>query len=397
MVVAGNNANIASQLSVGAAASSVKISAVNDVNISAPIGAPGAAYTITISAGHDVNTSAPIGVVGAASAIAITAGNDVYVNSSLSTAAAASGINISAGRNVNVNAAITTAAAASSISLISGLSGNGPGAPGGTVIVNPLALISSLNTTIRFNPVSYGTTSSEIAAYSVRIGGVLDAKAWVFTQGNNKVYDGTTEATLSFAGSPSPGGNLSLIPGIAFFDTKDVGIGKTINFSGFAMSGIDASKFALFATSGATTANITPAPLIITAANATKPYGQTITLTGFSVSGLQNGETIGAVVETSPGTIASASQSVEGSPYLISPSPATGGTFNPSNYTITYANGLLFVTPVIPVIAMSVSFVTAPAIDATTTEVQAQKQDELISISPRQLAPIDKPPTSPNI
>ncbi len=394
---AGNNVNVFAPLAVGAAASSIKISSGNDVNITAQVGAPGAAYMINITAGHDVNLSAAIGVVGAASAITISGGNDVSINNSVSAAAAASSINLYAGRNVNVNAAISTAAAASSISLISGTNGTGPGVPGGTVVLGPFASISSLNTTIRFNPLSYATNLTEIAAYSTRVGGVLDAKAWVFTLGNNKVYDGTTLATLSFAGNPSLGGSLTLIPGTANFNTKDVGTGKTINFSGYSMSGIDSTIFALFAipgtTSGTTAANITPAPLTITASNATKPYGQTVTLTGFSVNGLFNGETIAQVIETSPGTVAKAS--ISGSPYLIKAGLATGGTFNPSNYNIVYVNGLLVI--VTPAISRSVLSVPEPSAAMISTEVQPQQQDELISIAPVETIPVDIPLSSPNI
>jgi hypothetical protein len=222
--------------------------------------------------------------------------------------------------------------------------------------------------------------------------GVLDAKAWVFTQGNSKVYDGTTAATLSIAGNPSLSGNLMLTPGIAAFNTIDTGTGKTINFSGYSMSGIDSNKFALFSTSGTTTGNITPAPLTINVANATKPYGQSVTLTGFSVNGLLNGETIAEVIETSPGTLANAT--VAGSTYLITASLANGGTFNPSNYNIVYVNGLLVVTPVI---AMSVSSVTAPAIAAIATEVQPEKHDELFSIIPADIAPVAPTQNATNI
>ena len=84
--------------------------------------------------------------------------------------------------------------------------------------------------------------------------------------------------------------------------------------------------------------------LTITASNASKTYGQTPTLTAFTSSGLQNGEMIGSVILTSPGTAANAS--VSGSPYTITPSAATGGTFTASNYNITYATtGTLTVTP----------------------------------------------------
>ena len=88
---------------------------------------------------------------------------------------------------------------------------------------------------------------------------------------------------------------------------------------------------------------VNPAPLTVTASNASKTYGQTPVLTGFTSSGLQNGETIGSVTETSAGTAANAS--VAGGPYAITASNATGGTFDAANYRINYANGSLSVTP----------------------------------------------------
>ena len=90
---------------------------------------------------------------------------------------------------------------------------------------------------------------------------------------------------------------------------------------------------------------VTPAPLTVQANNATKVYGQTAVLapTDFTTPvAPQNGETVGSVTETSAGTVATAA--VPG-PYAITPSGASGGTFNPSNYTITYVNGALAVTP----------------------------------------------------
>lgn len=396
---AGHDVNINSSITGGTAANGVVLIAGNNVNIAAQVGAGAAASSTKISAGNDVNITAPVGPVGAAAAylISISAGRDVNASAAIGVAGAASNININAGRNININAPITIGGAASTISLTAGLNGTGPGVAGGTVIFGSPGSTSSINTTIRFNPVSYASTAAEIAAYSTKVTGVLDAKAWVFTLGNNKVYDGTTVATLSLAGNPSPSGNLTLTPGIANFITADAGTGKTISFSGYSMSGTDSSLYALFATSGTTTGNITPAPLTITAASATKPYGQTITLTGFSVSGLQNGETIAQVNETSPGTVASASQSVAGSPYLITPSLASGGTFIPSNYAIAYVGGLLYVTPVTPAIATSISSIPVQAIATMPTEVQLQQQDELISIAPVDTAPVDVPLTSPNI
>jgi hypothetical protein len=114
------------------------------------------------------------------------------------------------------------------------------------------------------------------------------------------------------------------------------------------------------------------------------------------VTGLVNGETI-AVNETSPGTVASASQSVEGSPYLITPSLAKGGTLIPSNYTIAFVGGLLYVTPVIPAIVKSIALVQVQSFLTISTEVQPQQQDELMSVVPAETAPVKILQTSPNI
>jgi hypothetical protein len=100
-------------------------------------------------------------------------------------------------------------------------------------------------------------------------------------------------------------------------------------------------NYAITYTNGALT--ISPASLGITANNRGKTYGQTVTFAGteFTPVGLQNSETVGSVTLTSPGAVATAS--VAGSPYNITPSAATGGTFTPGNYTIGYTNGALSV------------------------------------------------------
>lgn len=364
VLTAGNNVNVGAALTVTAASSSIAISAGNDVITSAAIMAVAATSSITINAGidaliggaitgtaaytainigagRDVTATAAITAVAANSMISMTAGHDVSNTGALLATAASTVINLNAGRNVNVNAAIAASAAGSSINLISGLGGSGPGVAGGTVTLG--AAVASLNTTIRFNPNGYANTSAEIAAYLAEVTGAVDAKAWVFARVNNKTYNGTTAAVLSFQGIPSAGGNVTMVPGTATFDTQNTGTGKTAVFSGATMSGRDVGKFALFAGSGTTTANITPAPLTLTASAATKIYGQTPTLTAFTTAGLVKGETIGSVTEASLGTAATAS--VAGGPYTITPSNPSGGTFTASNYTISYANGALTVNP----------------------------------------------------
>lgn len=87
--------------------------------------------------------------------------------------------------------------------------------------------------------------------------------------------------------------------------------------------------------------------LTITVSNRSKPFGTTLSLgpgqNGFSSTGLEGGQTIGSVtLSANGGTAANDPMDV----YLLSPSEATGGTFSPSNYSITYRQGQLTVTGV---------------------------------------------------
>jgi hypothetical protein len=102
-----------------------------------------------------------------------------------------------------------------------------------------------------------------------------------------------------------------------------------------------ASNYSISYVNGVLT--VTPAPLAITAQDVSKVYGQTLVLSGFDASALVNGETVGSVTLASVGQAATAG--VVGSPYAIEASNATGGTFTPSNYSISYVNGVLTVTP----------------------------------------------------
>ena len=127
-------------------------------------------------------------------------------------------------------------------------------------------------------------------------------------------------ATAGVAGSP-------------YDITPSAATGGTFDLANYTPSYID----------GALT--VTPAPLTVTADDGTKVYGNVFSLIGtaFTSSGLQNGETIGSVSLASPGAVATAD--VAGSPYNITPSAATGGTFDLANYTPSYIDGALTVTP----------------------------------------------------
>ncbi len=93
---------------------------------------------------------------------------------------------------------------------------------------------------------------------------------------------------------------------------------------------------------------VSQAALTITANDKTKTYGQTITgssgSTAFTFSSLQNGETIGTVT-IAYGMGSAGNDPVSGSPYnTVVASSATGGTFNPNNYNITYNPGNIIIS-----------------------------------------------------
>jgi filamentous hemagglutinin family protein len=161
-------------------------------------------------------------------------------------------------------------------------------------------------------------------------------------------------ATKTYNGSAYNGGNGVGYAGFVNNETIAV-LGGALTYGGssqgaisagsyvIAPGGLSSSNYTLAYANGTLTVN--PAALTITANSASKTYGQTATLspTAFTASGLQNGETIAGVVETSAGAAATAG--VAGSPYAITPSAASGGNFNPANYSISYANGALTVSP----------------------------------------------------
>src|SRR5262249_56162242 len=91
------------------------------------------------------------------------------------------------------------------------------------------------------------------------------------------------------------------------------------------------------------TLTVTPKALTVTANNASKIYGQTVTFAGteFTTNGLVNGDTVSSVTLSSGGAAATAT--VAGSPYPIVPSAATGSGVG--NYNISYVNGTLTATP----------------------------------------------------
>lgn len=93
----------------------------------------------------------------------------------------------------------------------------------------------------------------------------------------SRIYDGTTDATITNAGTPSvnyDGENLKVAAGKAAYDNKNVGKGKTVMFTGFALEGDAAANYKLTAQPESVTADITVKEIKIvdTAVEASKVY-----------------------------------------------------------------------------------------------------------------------------
>jgi formylglycine-generating enzyme required for sulfatase activity len=130
---------------------------------------------------------------------------------------------------------------------------------------------------------------------------------------SNKVYDGTTTATVT--GTAVISGKIStdtvtVSAGTAAFANSSVGNGKTVTFSGWTLTGADAGNYTLSAQPVNVTANITAKPVTITGLSVSnKVYDgtTTATVTGTAViSGKIGTDT----VTVSAGTAAFANASV---------------------------------------------------------------------------------------
>ena len=100
---------------------------------------------------------------------------------------------------------------------------------------------------------------------------ITPATLTVVATGANKVYDGNTSATVNLSDSPLAGDVVNLNYSSASFADKNAGNGKTVTVGGIAASGANAVDYVV-TTVATTTANITPATLVVTASGGSKPY-----------------------------------------------------------------------------------------------------------------------------
>lgn len=136
------------------------------------------------------------------------------------------------------------------------------------------------------------SVTADITAKEITISGV--------TVEASKAYDGTTDAKITDIGTLSEnfdGESLTIAVGKASYSDKNVGSGKTVTFSDFAISGKDASNYVLTAQPESVTADITAREITIIGVTVepSKVYDGTteakITTTG-ALNGVVDGEEI---------------------------------------------------------------------------------------------------------
>jgi len=157
----------------------------------------------------------------------------------------------------------------------------------------------------------------------------------------NKEYDASTSATLNGTAVVSAFADDAVSvngTGSGVFADKNVGTGKTVTVSGYTLGGADVGNYLIVQPAGVT-ANITPAPLTITADDKSREYGEANPALTASYNGFKGGDTASVVSGLTLNTAATTS-SVVGD-YTIT---AAGGTA--TNYPLSFNDGVLTITPV---------------------------------------------------
>jgi hypothetical protein len=197
---------------------------------------------------------------------------------------------------------------------------------GNTLAITQKALTASITDQSK----TYGANDPSLSGITPTLAGVVNTSVTDWN-GNSTAINDTGKVAASLASlTRNAGENVGSYAYTA----------GTLN----ALSGSSAGNYtASFSLANNPTLTVNPAALTISATDASKTYGQTLTLTGtgFISNGLQFGESVGSVSLVTTGADASANA---GS-YAITASGATGGTFNPTNYAINYVNGTLTINP----------------------------------------------------
>ncbi|WP_028103666.1 YDG domain-containing protein [Pseudoduganella violaceinigra] len=150
----------------------------------------------------------------------------------------------------------------------------------------------------------------------------------VTASGNNKVYDGSNGATVSFA-DDRLAGDIFGISGSASFGDKNAATGKAISVTGIALTGADAGNYALSGNTASASGDITQRVLNVTTSGGNKTYDGSVAATVGLVDDRLSGDSL---------SLASASASFAnknaGSGKVVNVSGITLGGADAGNYAL---------------------------------------------------------------
>ncbi len=164
----------------------------------------------------------------------------------------------------------------------------------------------------------------------------------VTATGIDKIYDGTTYATVTLSDNRIVGDILTLTYTGATFDTPNVGNNKPVNVTGIDVTGADSGNYT-FNTTASTTADITPVDLTITANDDGKVYDKIAYSGGNGViyNGFVGSDNTGNALSGTLTYGGTSQGAVNANAYTIIPG---GLTANNGNYNIIFASGTLTIS-----------------------------------------------------
>jgi hypothetical protein len=240
-------------------------------------------------------------------------------------------ITVTASANAKVYDATTAAAAIPTVtsgSLAPGDTGNftetyNTKEVGTDKTINPAGSVNDGNSGNNYSITFQSSTNGIVTSAPLTVSGV---------SAGNKIYDGTTAASLSGTGSlvGVAAGDTVILSGTptATFSDKNVGAGKSVSISGYLLTGDDAANYSL--AEPTLTTYITVAPLTITAQTNTKIYdGTTAAATTPIAAGLQGSDTVSGLAETYDTANVGAGKTLAVSAYTVNDGNAG------NNYAVT--------------------------------------------------------------
>ncbi|WP_439504316.1 beta strand repeat-containing protein, partial [Sediminibacterium sp.] len=209
---------------------------------------------------------------------------------------------------------------------------------GNIITVSNVATITTTGTLAALTT-TYGTASNST---SFNISGASLTNDIIVTAPTG--FEVSLSSTTGFANTVNLTQTAGIVPSTTIY--VRLKLSNTVAASPYNGNVVCTSTNAATVNVATASSTVTVTPLTITATNVNKAYGSTLTgaagSTAFTSTGLLNNETIGSVT-IAYGTGAAPTAAIGTYTGSVTPSAATGGTFDANNYTITYTAGNIIV------------------------------------------------------